>query len=199
MKSLLAVIALSFVSTAAFAQDASVSKYYNLLNAENKAKASLGKIAKIVLVEKDAVKTKKRHSKIGTSSSTASQALVDSRSCTAGLYVESLNLGSSSDCNGNETTYLRNANVAVEMNFSTFEFDLTEVTVQLYAQDAYDSYLVVDDLFTIESDAFGSGANTVVYVVDSSYAYNYSIFADVYLDDERGTACVITTNSAVIE
>lgn len=199
MKNFISLVVLGLASINAFAQDASVKMYYNLLSAENKAKADAGKIAKVILVEKAPVASMRRSSsKIGTNR----QALVDSRTCFASVYVEKLNYGQNTDCNGNVTgSYLRNANVAVEMDFQTFAYDSTAVDVQVYAESksSYDSLMLVDDRFTFTSDAYGSGANTVVYIVDAAYAYNYYVDADVTLSDERGTACSVTTNSVVIQ
>lgn len=195
MKKIFSVLAAALMSFSALAVDSSVAENYDLLTPANQAKADQGKIAFVKVVEKAAPDVKP--SNVGT----ITQRLVVQETCFASLIVETNNYATTGGgCGEGPVEYLDSANVAVDIDFETFYYeDLTDIQVILYATDKYTGRTVeIDNIaFTYQSAGF-LGANTVVFVVDAAYANDYTLSADVYLDDERGTACIIETNGDTI-
>lgn len=205
MKSSLTILLSGLLSLSAFAMPTSVDENYELLSQRNKAKADKGQIASVKLLKKeDAILVKPGRVSQGTTT-TVQQPVVNINSCFAELVVENVyydTATTSGGCGGEPYTYeyIDYANVSVDIDFETFGFDHTNVQVILYATDKItgDYYQIGEEDFVYQSDAFGDVLMSVVFVVDGSYAKDYYISADVFLDDEYGQACSLMTNEEVI-
>lgn len=203
MKVLLSALLTAVVATSVFAYDQSVDDSIGLLSEANQALANEGKIAFVREVEKTTARREKPSSGIGQ----VQQALVQESSCSAGIYVDFLNYSTQKyDCEGKPVgrPYLTSANVNVEIGYNTPSYDWTDITVRLYAKDIYyGGKTLLDSVsYTYESDIWGNGANTVVFIVDGSYTLDngYKIYAEVDLADEYGPvlACEMDTLPTII-
>lgn len=201
MKKIIFLLLIFIFSLNCWSQDPSINQYYPLLNTENKAKADAGKIAKVILVERVPIKISKKIN------STRVDALLDETSCHANLTIESLNYDQKKqDCltknSKPDPSLLRNANIAIEMEFNSSPQEETKIITQIFAQSLLDFsafYKIIDEKVSLTTDEIGRGATTIIYIIDAEYAYNYIIFGVVNVQNEKNEQCTTATQMSIIQ
>lgn len=206
MKKLI-VLFISLSMFSAIAATSRTTRNLNVLGPEMKARMLAGeiKIVDIVVVQGKAPK-KQTLTSTETILSSLKQPLVIERSCRAEMFYEGSIYDYDEVCVSDgacgcdeiiEEEY-RTANIAVDVNFATdFAYELADVSIDLIAIDPItgQSFTITSEYYSVESDIFRSGDNTVIFNIDEAYYLEYTLEAIVRIGDAAGAACSVYSNS----